>query len=174
MRIFTIIFFLFISVAALGQTRDTTAKLERDTSTIIKEAPSVPANAKPLIVVEGVIFKGSLKDINPNDIAEVTVLKGKGALALYGTAAANGAILISMKESWRIKHKRQHPPKPLIVLDGIIYKGDIRTIDPQTIASVSILKKEYSMPLYGKDGENGAIIITTKAAIRKIRPDTIR
>lgn len=174
MRIFTVIFCLFLSLNALGQTNDTVAKLNRDTSMVIRDVPSGDVSTKPLLVVDGIIFKGSLKTINPNDIAEVTVLKAKGALALYGTAAANGAILISMKESWRIKHKRQLPPKPLFVVDGVIFKGDIRTIDPKTIASSSILRKEYAVPLYGPAGANGAIIITTKKAIGEVKKDTIR
>lgn len=37
-------------------------------------------------------------DINPDDIASVTVLSGASAAALYGSAAANGAILITTKK----------------------------------------------------------------------------
>lgn len=36
-------------------------------------------------------------DINPNDIQDVTVLKGPAAAALYGSRAANGAIMITTK-----------------------------------------------------------------------------
>src|SRR5699024_12077865 len=36
-----------------------------------------------------------LSDINPNDIASLTVLKGPSAAALYGSRAGNGAILIT-------------------------------------------------------------------------------
>lgn len=174
MRIFTIIFCLFLSVSALGQARDTS---NVDSSIIIfhkRLMPSTSKSGEPLLVVDAVVFKGSLKAINPRDIASVTILKGKEATPLYGTAAANGAILISMKESWRKKHKRPAPPKPLIVVDGEIFKGDIRTIDHSTVASVSILKKEYAIPLYGNAGANGAIIITTKKAIGELKKDTIR
>ena len=38
-------------------------------------------------------------DINPDDIESVTVLKGPGAAALYGSRAANGAIIITTKSS---------------------------------------------------------------------------
>ncbi|MEJ2187219.1 MAG: SusC/RagA family TonB-linked outer membrane protein, partial [Gemmatimonadota bacterium] len=37
-------------------------------------------------------------DIDPNNIASITVLKGPNAAALYGSAAANGAIVISTKK----------------------------------------------------------------------------
>lgn len=42
-------------------------------------------------------FGSGLNDINPEDIANVTVLKGPGASALYGQRGANGAIIITTK-----------------------------------------------------------------------------
>lgn len=42
-------------------------------------------------------FGGGMNDINPEDIESVTVLKGAGATALYGSRAANGAIMITTK-----------------------------------------------------------------------------
>lgn len=49
-------------------------------------------------VGRGVVDYGSpISDINPDDIATVTVLKGASASALYGTRALNGVILITTK-----------------------------------------------------------------------------
>lgn len=42
-------------------------------------------------------FGNGMSDINPEDIESVTVLKGAGATALYGSRAANGAIMITTK-----------------------------------------------------------------------------
>lgn len=42
-------------------------------------------------------FGSALSDINPDDIEKVTILKGPGATALYGSRAAGGAIIISTK-----------------------------------------------------------------------------
>lgn len=42
-------------------------------------------------------FGSALSDINPDDIEKVTVLKGAGATALYGSRAAGGAIIITTK-----------------------------------------------------------------------------
>lgn len=42
-------------------------------------------------------FGSDLSDINPDDIASVTVLKGPGATALYGSRAAGGALIITTK-----------------------------------------------------------------------------
>ena len=42
-------------------------------------------------------FGSSVSDINPDDIASITVLKGPGATALYGSRAAGGALIINTK-----------------------------------------------------------------------------
>ncbi|MCR9066667.1 MAG: carboxypeptidase-like regulatory domain-containing protein, partial [Cytophagales bacterium] len=47
--------------------------------------------------VDGVVQQSRLNDINPDDIANVTVLKGAAAAAVWGTGAANGVILIQTK-----------------------------------------------------------------------------
>ncbi|MBD5346773.1 MAG: SusC/RagA family TonB-linked outer membrane protein [Bacteroides sp.] len=51
---------------------------------------------QPLVVVDGNI-RDSMSDINPNDIADMQVLKDAGATALYGARAGNGVILITTK-----------------------------------------------------------------------------
>src|SRR5207253_6000621 len=38
-----------------------------------------------------------LNDLNPEDVANVEILKGPGATAIYGTTAANGVVLITTK-----------------------------------------------------------------------------
>ncbi|WP_223580676.1 SusC/RagA family TonB-linked outer membrane protein [Sphingobacterium sp. GVS05A] len=54
---------------------------------------------------------------------------------------------------------------PLIVLDGNPYAGDINSINPNDIQSISVLKDAASSALYGSRGANGVIIITTKSGI---------
>ncbi len=44
-------------------------------------------------------FGSALNDLNPDDIENVTVLKGPGASALYGQRGANGAIIITTKSA---------------------------------------------------------------------------
>ncbi len=42
-------------------------------------------------------FGNNINDINPEDIESITVLKGPGATALYGSRASNGALIITTK-----------------------------------------------------------------------------
>ncbi|PMD90759.1 SusC/RagA family protein [Siphonobacter sp. BAB-5405] len=46
-------------------------------------------------------YGSSLSDLNPDDIENVTVLKGPGATALYGSRAAGGALIITTKSGAR-------------------------------------------------------------------------
>lgn len=46
-------------------------------------------------------FGNGIGDINPDDIESITVLKGPGATALYGSRAGNGALLITTKSGSR-------------------------------------------------------------------------
>lgn len=55
------------------------------------------AGSSPLIVLDGVIYYGSLSDINPYDIKSIDVLKDASAAAVYGAKAANGVIAITTK-----------------------------------------------------------------------------
>lgn len=55
------------------------------------------ANAEPLYVVDGFPLQGGIRDINPNDIESVQVLKDASAGAIYGNRAANGVIIITTK-----------------------------------------------------------------------------
>lgn len=51
---------------------------------------------------------------------------------------------------------------PLIILDGIQYAGNISSINPSDISSLTVLKDASSTALYGSRAANGVIIITTK------------
>lgn len=59
---------------------------------------SISGSNDPLIVVDGVIFMGSINDINPNDIASFDVLKDATSAAAYGSRSANGVIIITTKK----------------------------------------------------------------------------
>jgi TonB-linked SusC/RagA family outer membrane protein len=52
---------------------------------------------------------------------------------------------------------------PLFVVDGIPFDGNINSISPNDIESISVLKDATASALYGSRGANGIIIITTKS-----------
>lgn len=77
----------------------------------IRGSRSITGTNSPLFVIDGVPIDNSEEgnavdgvdqsnravDINPNDVASLTVLKGPAATALYGLRAANGAVIITTK-----------------------------------------------------------------------------
>ncbi|WP_285055465.1 SusC/RagA family TonB-linked outer membrane protein [Pedobacter ginsengisoli] len=52
--------------------------------------------------------------------------------------------------------------QPLIVLDNFPYRGDINTINPNDIESVTVLKDAAAASIWGAYSGNGVIVITTK------------
>ncbi len=58
---------------------------------------------------------------------------------------------------------------PLYVIDGVPLAGGIEMLNPDDIESMSVLKGASAAALYGSQGQNGAILITT----RKPRPGTV-
>lgn len=59
---------------------------------------SIYGSNTPLIVLDGIIYSGSLSDINPNDIATYDILKDAVSTAIYGARSANGVIVITTKK----------------------------------------------------------------------------
>ncbi|WP_418971316.1 TonB-dependent receptor plug domain-containing protein, partial [Alistipes communis] len=65
-------------------------------------------NTAPLLVVDGIIYKGNLVDLNPSDIKSIDVLKDASSASVYGSRAANGVILITTMTG------SNEPSKPVI------------------------------------------------------------
>ena len=59
---------------------------------------SISGSNDPLILLDGVVYLGSISDINPNDIASFDVLKDAMAASAYGSRSANGVIAITTKK----------------------------------------------------------------------------
>lgn len=58
---------------------------------------SLTGNNNPLIVVDGMVYGGSVNDINPDNIASLDILKDASATAIYGSRGSNGVIIITTK-----------------------------------------------------------------------------
>jgi len=108
------------------------------------------AFSEPLILIDGII--GSLRNINPQDIESMTVLKDASSAAIYGAKAAYGVILITTK----MGKKNQETPM-------FTYSSNFSltepTVLPQTAGSLpfALLLREASM----NDGGGGVIDLET-------------
>ena len=80
---------------------------------LLRGVTTINGNNRPLVVIDGIpisndaggagsysggVDRGdALSDINPDDVASISVLKGAGASAAYGSLGINGVILITTK-----------------------------------------------------------------------------
>ncbi len=87
-----------------------TSGVTSSSSITIRGAKSIDKNNSPIFVIDGIVMENNitdtyggkdwgsqLKNLNPDDYASISVLKGAAATALYGSRGANGAIVIVSK-----------------------------------------------------------------------------
>ncbi|REL32946.1 TonB-dependent receptor [Rhodohalobacter sp. SW132] len=77
--------------------RNTSAGSDPGSSIMVRGRNSITADNSPLIVVDGVPYEGSFRDINTNDVESIEVLRDASAAAIYGARGSNGVILITTK-----------------------------------------------------------------------------
>ena len=63
----------------------------------LRGASTLYANKQPLYVVDGMPYEGSLGNITPSEVENITVLKDASAASIYGARAANGVFVITTK-----------------------------------------------------------------------------
>ena len=153
----------------------------------------IPGNV--LIVLNGEILEHSnLNVINPDQIESLDILKDASATSKYGYKGKNGVIIVATKKTnpalgGRVTglsiqktdgsetksnviirgEKTWGKEDPLIVINGEI--ADLKSIAPENVESISILKDASSTALYGDKGKNGVIIITTKKETATVTGD---
>lgn len=109
---------------------------------------------------------GSLQTVKENKLKDVTtanvenMLNGKvsGVFVAPGSGqpGASGAVVVRGKSSVNGSNK------PLWVIDGVIVGDDTGQLNPADIETMTILKDAASTAIYGSQGANGVILVTTK------------
>ena len=113
-------------------------------------------------------FTGSAAVLKSDEIAKIS--NSNAVSALTGKVSGvqiNAATGQPGQESFNIRVRGissiNAGNAPLIVVDGSPYDGDMNSINPSDIASMTVLKDAASAALYGARGANGVVIITTKS-----------
>lgn len=149
---------------------------------ITKDEANLSKN--PLIILNGEEYDRTLDSIDPEVIQSVNVYKGEAALRKYGEKGRDGVVEVrakieKSKKSSKKKGVTINPEevitssatnpadKPLIILDGKVYKADFQEIDQEKIATVNVLKDEKAIEKYGEKGKKGVVEITTKKGSKK-------
>ena len=130
-------------------------------SVIIRGVSSLNGSNQPLYVIDGVPmtnssvyssdglnngydFGNGANAVNPDDVENMTILKGAAATALYGSRAANGVILITTKSG-----KKQEKGV------GVEYNGGLQW---ESVLRLPQSQNDFGMGWYGNktDDENGS------------------
>lgn len=108
---------------------------------------------------------GSVSSVRTSEI-ENEAPKDLQQLLRSNIAGLNIGMSTSAKGGGSIEIRGQRTLKagasPLIVLDGVIYNGELSDINPNDIESVDVLKDASSAAVYGAKSANGVVIINTK------------
>ncbi len=111
---------------------------------------------------------GAISQIDAEEIAKRPVSSATAALEGYSPGITVTANYGSPGESPTILIRGigtvNGSTKPLYVVDGVPFGGEITDLNPDDIESMSVLKDAASAALYGNRASNGVILITTKRA----------
>jgi TonB-linked SusC/RagA family outer membrane protein len=133
-----------------------------DPSLSIRGRTSLSASDAPLIVLDGIIYNGSINNISISDIESVDILKDASAAAVYGSRSANGVMLITTK--------RGKSEKPLISFN-MYYGYQDMTNNPMRVMNA----EEYAIRLtdyyYQQDLYAWYKTKPTSADGKPVRPD---
>ncbi len=80
------------------QAQQTSGKPGAELTITIRGNSTINASNAPLYVIDGIPSGDNMKDLNPNDIASIEVLKDASSAAIYGARGANGVVLITTKQ----------------------------------------------------------------------------
>ncbi|WP_236980555.1 SusC/RagA family TonB-linked outer membrane protein [Membranihabitans maritimus] len=110
-----------------------------------------------------------LMKYQPNNMQELLRSSVPGLKVGYSTSAKNtpdfeirGDNTIKAEDDDGTNAPEISANRPLIVLDGVIFNGDIAEINVNDIASIDVLKDASAASIYGSRASNGVIMVTTK------------
>ncbi len=162
------------------------SKLALDLEVNYPDTVKISAVDEPLYIIDGVeVTKNVFGSISPDNISNISVLKGKSATDIYGKRARNGAIIATLKEGVasyispvetgkvaankiRVVRRddelaRNSSESPLYVIDGKeVSSAKFNALDHEKIDRITVLKNQMAEDLYGKRARNGVIEIKLK------------
>ncbi|WP_019540417.1 M56 family metallopeptidase [Proteiniphilum acetatigenes] len=144
----------------------------------------------PLVIYNGKeISLAELSRLSAQDIAHYQLFWSRTATERYGDKGKDGAVIITKKLT--VPEKTKNVPKdstltgskrnikfaingledinkPLIIVDGKkVSSVELQELNPEDIEAISILKGKTGIDIYGDEGKDGVVLITTKNAIKE-------
>lgn len=110
---------------------------------------------------------GSIAQVRPDKLANEApttvqdVLRGTAGLNVGFSNEAKGGGSMTLRGQRSVYSSGDHNA-PLIILDGMMFYGELSEINPNDIEQIDVLKDASSAAVYGAKAANGVIMITTK------------
>ena len=106
------------------------------------------------------VKESDLENRTATDVAQALQGKAAGVQIVNASGAPGAASSIQIRG-----YSSNSRTTPLMIVDGLKV-NDISYLDPETIASIEILKDAASAAIYGVEAGNGVVLVTTKAGQR--------
>lgn len=110
---------------------------------------------------------GSVISVNPSKIENENpktvqdILRGVPGLNVGLNTSAKGGGTMKIRGERSVYSEGGHS-NPLLILDGMLFYGELSEINPDDIEQIEVLKDASSAAVYGAKAANGVIMITTK------------
>jgi len=110
---------------------------------------------------------GAITQLKPDKIADENprtvqdILRGTPGLTIGLDASAKNGGSINIRGQRSVYTAASHN-SPLLILDGMIFYGELSEINPDDIEQIDVLKDASAAAVYGAQSANGVIIISTK------------
>jgi TonB-dependent SusC/RagA subfamily outer membrane receptor len=105
------------------------------------------------------VLPDRLANENPKTVQDI--LRGTPGLAVGYNADAKGGGSMQIRGQRSVYTDGGHND-PLLILDGMIFYGELSEINPDDIGQIDILKDASAAAVYGARAANGVVLITTK------------
>lgn len=99
----------------------------------------------------------SMQNYTPSNVSDLLRTSVPGMNVGYSVSAKGGGDMMIRGDNTLTAGSG-----PLIVVDGVIYNGDVSDINPNDIETLDIMKDASSAAVYGSRATNGVVAITTK------------
>ncbi|MCH5311007.1 MAG: TonB-dependent receptor [Prevotella sp.] len=135
----------------------TSGQIGQDPQILLRGSRSIYGDNSPLFIIDGV--PGSYSQVNPSDIESIDVLKDASSTAIYGSAGANGVVMITTK--------RGKEGKATVNFDAYYGFSGTPNYKHGMVGDEWVrYQKEAYKYKYGNDPENMAVIFNNDAYLQ--------
>jgi hypothetical protein len=145
----------------------------------ISEAGQIDVPPEPMVIVDGEVYSWQhpRRDLEPEQIVRIEVIKPPRALQSFGPAGANGVILVTTKAGAANPSRAYLDPSGILHLTGNIRFSDqalvlvdggvapfrrLRELNPADVAEIQILGGPAAVDRYGPGAAAGVVLVRLK------------